>query len=127
MGLNSYKDLIVWQKSFQLVKEVYRVTKFFPKVEQYGLTNQIRRAAVAIPSNIAEGFSRRSRKEFAQFIKEFAQFINIAFSSSSELETQLLLAKDLNLAPIEKFTSILNLLKEIRKMLNSLSKKLKSY
>jgi len=119
MGLNSYKDLIVWQKSFRLVKEIYQLTGFFPKFEQYGLTSQIRRAAVAIPSNIAEGFSRRHRKEFIQFL-------NIAFSSSSELETQLLLAKDLKFASVEKFIISLNLLEEIRKILNSLVKKLKS-
>jgi four helix bundle protein len=87
----SFKDLIVWQKAYQLVKEVYRFTADFPKEEVYGLSQQHRRAAVAIPSNIAEGYGRRSRKEYKQFL-------SIAFGSLCELETQCLLAVDLNLA-----------------------------
>lgn len=119
MGLNSYKDLIVWQKSFRLVTEIYKLTNFFPGPELYGLTSQMRRAAVSIPSNISEGFSRKSRKEFIQFIK-------IAFSSSSELETQLLIAKELQFLPEKDFKQALLSLEEIRKMLNALSGKLKS-
>ena len=116
--MNSYKDLIVWQKSIKLVLEVYKLTNTFPKSELYGLTSQIRRAAVSIPSNIAEGFHRKNKKENAQFI-------SIAFASGAELETQLLLAKELKFTPEEEFVEIDNLLDEIMRMLNSLSGKLR--
>lgn len=85
MKIQNYKDLTVWQKSFQLSLEVYKITRTFPEEELYGLTNQIRRAAVAIPSNIAEGHSRRG-------LKEYIHFLRIAFASGSELETQILIA-----------------------------------
>ncbi len=117
--INSYKDLIVWQKSFNLVKEIYKLTDLFPKSEIYALTIQIRRCAVSIPSNIAEGFVRKHRKEYAQFI-------SIAFGSGAELETQLLLSKELKLAPEKEFIKAEVLLNEIMKMLNSLLTKLKT-
>jgi len=116
--INSYKDLIVWQKSFILVGEIYRLTNIFPKTELFGLINQIRRAAVAIPSNIAEGFSRKYRKEYIQFI-------SVAYGSGAELETQILLAKELNFAPEKEFIAGLSLLSEVMKMLNTLLKKLR--
>ena len=119
MGINSYRDLIVWQKSFELVIEIYRLTDLFPRSELYGLTSQMRRAAVAIPSNIAEGYSRKYRKEYVQFT-------SVAFSSGAELETQLLLAKNLKLASKEKFNRSLGLLTEVMKMLNTLLKKLRT-
>lgn len=78
--INSYKDLIVWQKSFDLVRQIYQLTDNFPKMEIYGLTSQMRRAAISIPSNIAEGFVRKHTKEFSQFV-------SIAFGSGAELET----------------------------------------
>lgn len=118
MSMNSYKDLIVWQKSFDLTIEIYRLTKLFPQSELYGLISQIRRASVAIPSNIAEGFSRKHRKEYAQFIA-------IAFGSGAELETQLLLGKSLNFATKDEFEKSEKLLSEVMKMLNVLSQKLK--
>lgn len=117
--MDSYKDLIVWQKSMQLSKEVYRPTESFPKTEIYGISNQLRRASVSIPSNIAEGFSRKS-------LKENLQFISIAFGSTSELETQLLLAKDLSFAHKSNFEKAEQLLLEVRKMLSSVFSKLKS-
>jgi len=117
--INSYKDLIVWDKSFKLVIEIYRLTNLFPKSETYGLTSQIRRCAVSIPSNIAEGFARKHRKEYAQFIF-------IAFGSGAELETQLLLSKTLGLAPEKEFTKSEELLNEVMKMLNSFSSKLRN-
>lgn len=116
--INSYKELIVWQKSFDLVKKIYKLTDNFPKSEIYGLTSQMRRAAISIPSNIAEGFVRKHTKEFSQFI-------SIAFGSGAELETQLLLAKDLNFVSEGEFKNLDNLLSEIMKMLNSLLAKLK--
>lgn len=94
--INSYKDLIVWQKSFELVIEIYKLTNLFPKSEIYGLVSQMRRCVVSIPSNIAEGFIRKHRKEYAQFI-------SIAFGSGAELETQLLLSKELKFVSEEEF------------------------
>lgn len=87
--MKTYKDLIVWQKSIELVKEIYLLTEDFPKEEIYGLTSQIRRCAVSIPSNIAEGKMRTTNKEFSHFL-------SIAYGSGAELETQLILAKLLN-------------------------------
>ncbi|MEK9170342.1 MAG: four helix bundle protein [Patescibacteria group bacterium] len=116
--INSYKDLIVWQKSFDLVRQIYQLTDNFPKMEIYGLTSQMRRAAISIPSNIAEGFVRKHTKEFSQFV-------SIAFGSGAELETQLLLAKDLKFIEEKEFNKLNHLLQEIMKMLNSLLYKLK--
>jgi four helix bundle protein len=116
--IKSYRDLFVWQKSFGLVKDVYKITGSFPKSELFGLVNQMRRAAVAIPSNIAEGFSRKSRKEYAQFIM-------VAFASGAELETQLLLAESLSFVSEEDVKNLLAVLTEIMKMLNALSAKLR--
>ena len=83
MYIESFKDLIVWQKSMSLVKEVYVITSNFPKSEIYGLTSQMRRAAVSIPSNIAEGKKRKTKNDYVQFLR-------IANGSAAELETQLL-------------------------------------
>ena len=80
--MNSYKDLTVWQKAMDLVLMVYRITKLFPKEELFVLVSQMRRAAISIPSNIAEGYTRRTRKEYIQFVQT-------AFGSAAELETQL--------------------------------------
>lgn len=105
-----YKNLIVWQKSFLLAKQIYKVSSTFPAAEIYGLSSQLRRASVSIASNIAEGFSRKSSKEFIQFL-------SIAFGSTSEVETQLMLARELNFISQEKFHTSHELLTEIRKML----------
>lgn len=115
--MKSYQDLIVWQKSFRLCKLLYDSTYQFPDSEKFGLISQIRRAAVSIPSNIAEGYSRRNSKEFRQFIA-------IALGSSSELETQLLLSFDLKFGEEKSYKEIFSLLEEIRKMLVSLRAKL---
>ena len=106
--MSNFKELMVWQKSMDLVCEVYSYTKVFPKEEIYGLTSQIRRASVSIPSNIAEGASRAGSKEFLQFL-------HIARGSASELETQLLLAEKIGYLPTNpilfaKLTSIKQLL-----------------
>jgi len=97
---------------------IFELTSKFPKPEVYGLVSQMRRAAVAIPSNIAEGYGRRSRKEFRQFI-------TIAYSSALELETQLLLVKRLKFVSDDDFEKVSNLLQENLKMLNSMTSKLK--
>jgi len=108
MKTNSFKDLIVWQKSYKLVIEIYKITKNFPKDEMYSLSQQIRRAAVAIPSNIAEGYGR-------QYNKEYKQFLSIAYGSLCELETQYLLSIDLDY--IKNEGTIEALMKEVGSML----------
>ncbi len=113
MMLNSYKELVVWQKSFNLSKDVYQITTKFPKSEMYGLVSQMRRCAVSIPSNIAEGYTRGYRQEYIQLLRT-------AFASGAELETQLLLAKDLEFITLENFTNLNSLLTEVMKMLNKL-------
>jgi len=104
----SFKDLIVWQKAYKLVIEVYKITKNFPKDEIYGLSQQIRRATVAIPSNIAEGYGR-------QYNKEYRQFLSIAYGSLCELETQYLLSIDLDY--VNRNEAVDNLMKEVGSML----------
>lgn len=110
--MKSYKELIVWQKSVELCVLVYKITESFPKSELYGITNQIRRSAVSIPSNIAEG-QMRGHKEFVQFLK-------IAYGSGAELETQLIISLKTNLLSQTDFNKIFNLLEEVMKMLNKL-------
>lgn len=110
MKIHSYKELIVWQKSIELVKLVYELTTLFPKSEQFGIISQIRRAVVSIPSNIAEGYAKRSHKEYLQFY-------SISYGSTLELETQLIISKELRFAPLEEFIKIEPLLEEVIKML----------
>jgi four helix bundle protein len=117
--MQSYKDLIVWQKAKFLALEIYRLTSQFPSSEMYGLTSQMRRCAVSIPSNIAEGSRRSSRKDFRQFVI-------IAYGSGSELETQLGIAKDLSMGNASDYTSIEKLMDEVMRMLNALQSKLQS-
>ncbi len=111
--IKSYRDLIVWQKAYQLTLFVYKITMNFPKAEMYGLTSQMRRSAISIPSNIAEGYRR-------QHTGEYLQFLSIAFGSCGELETQILLAKDIGFFNDNNFGIAYNLCQEISKMLNSL-------
>lgn len=118
MKIFSYKDLIVWKKSVELTVDIYRITKKFPKEEIYGIISQIRRAAVAIPSNIAEGKSRGYRNEYVQFL-------NIAYGSGAELETQLHIAKLIRYLNEVDYNLLTEKLTEIMKMLNGLIYKLK--
>lgn len=120
MQVKSYKDLIVWQKSMGLVAMVYQVTKTFPKEELYGLTNQLRRAAVSIPSNIAEGQARNSTAEFRNFL-------SIARGSLAEVETQLLIAERLNYLGSDKLREIQAVQIEVNKMTNALMNKLATH
>lgn len=117
MKIQSYRELEVWQKSMNLVEFCYKITGEFPKEELYSLTNQIRRAAVSIPSNIAEGQSRWSTKEFLRFL-------SIAKGSLSELETQLILAQRLNYLSETALNEIIELTNEIGKMISGLRKSL---
>jgi four helix bundle protein len=116
MAITSFKDLTVWQKSFSLVKDVYTLSRQLPRAEQFGLTSQVRRSAISIPSNIAEGTKRGSRKDYIQFLR-------VAHGSSAELETQLLLMQSLYTIDA---VGELKLLNEIQKMLQSLIKKLQT-
>ena len=113
----SYRDLVVWQKAMALVSAVYQLTRAFPDSERFGLTSQIQRAAVSIPSNIAEGQGRLATKEFRQFL-------GIARGSLKELETHLLISIDLAYASPENVHPCLGLTDEIGRMLNALIKAL---
>ena len=110
----SYRDLEVWKRSIALVKDIYEATTQFPPAENFGLVQQIKRAAVSIPSNIAEGQFRNSPKEFRQFLF-------IALGSAAELETQLIIANQVNYLSISEFNSLLGSLEIIMKMLKKLS------
>ena len=114
---SSYKDLLVWQKAFGLVKEVYILTGEFPAQEKYGLVAQMRRAAVSVPSNIAEGQARHSTREFVQFVSH-------AEGSAAELETQLLISVELGYCGNGEARQLLDGVTEVRKMLGSLRRKL---
>lgn len=113
----SYKDLEVWKLAVDFVKKVYQVTAKFPAAEIYGLTNQIRKAAISIPSNIAEGQGRISSREFRQYL-------SIALGSLAEIETQLIIAKEINYLSSEELNPLLSILDRIRKMTKGLSKTL---
>lgn len=116
MLIQTYKDLIVWKKSIELVKLIYKSTNKFPKTETYSLVDQIRRAVVSIPSNIAEGYGRRSHKEYLQFY-------SIAYGSSLEVEAQLIISKELEYITESDFDKINILLTEVIKMLYVLTYK----
>lgn len=109
--ITNYKDLLVWQKGIQLVFLVYKLTATFPREEQYGLTSQMRRAAVSIPSNIAEGSRRGTRKDFRQFLI-------IAYGSGAELETQIEIAKGLQFGDNGLYETVTTALDEVMRMLN---------
>ena len=111
--MTDYKDLIIWQKSRLLVRTVYILTRKLPKEELFGLTNQVRRAVVSIPSNIAEGFNRGSDKEFIHFLR-------IAKGSAAEVETQLILCVDLGYLDSDDIVETIKLYNEILRMLGTL-------
>ena len=111
--MTDYKDLIIWQKSRLLVRTVYILTRKLPKEELFGLTNQVRRAVVSIPSNIAEGFNRGSDKEFIHFLR-------IARGSAAEVETQLILCVDLGYLDSDDIVEAIKLYNEILRMLGTL-------
>lgn len=115
--IHSYKELIVWQRAMELVAETYSVTEVFPKEEMYGLVSQMRRAAVSIPSNIAEGRHRGTKKEFIQFLR-------IALGSMGELETQMEIAKMLPKTKRLNFEKMNDLILEVERMLRSMIQKL---
>ena len=115
--LNSYKDLLVWQRAVDISVEVYAISASFPKEEVFGLTNQIRRASNSISLNIAEGYSRNSAKAYLNFL-------NIAQGSLFELESGIILAERLQFAESESLINLFNLITEESKMLRSLMNKI---
>jgi four helix bundle protein len=117
--MDTHKDLIVWKKGIELVKNIYLITNSFPKSEQFGLVSQMRRCAVSIPSNIAEGCGRNSDNELIYFLY-------VALGSSSELETQIIISIELNFLENEKATECLTLLNEIIRMITALIKSVKT-
>ena len=112
-GVRSYRDLVAWQKGMDLVREIYQISRIFPKDEIFALVSQIRRAAVSIPSNIAEGHQKLSRKEYQHYLGN-------ARASLAEVETQILIAKDLDYLGEIEMNQILNLSAELGKVLNGL-------
>lgn len=117
MQVKSFRDLIAWQKSVDLVVEVYQATQCYPVEERYGLTSQTRRSAVSVPSNIAEGQARNSTREFLNFL-------SIATGSLAELETQLVLGNRLGFLTGERYEKLLAQLNEVGRIMYGLSSSL---
>jgi len=110
--MQTCKDLKVWQKSIKLVTSTYKLTESFPDIEKFGLISQMRRASVSIPSNIAEGFARKNKKENAHFV-------SIAYASGTELDTQIIISKELNFVSEKDSQQLEKQLEKILKMLYS--------
>jgi len=117
--MKTHKDLEVWKKSIEMVSMIYLVTKSFPKEELYGITNQIRRAAVSVPSNIAEGSGRNSPKEFVQFLY-------ISTGSLSELETQIIISRNLGYINDKQKNDLDTIFSDLFRMLSGLIRSLKT-
>jgi four helix bundle protein len=117
--LKNFKDLKVWQKAYQLCLEIYKTTKNFPNEEKYGLSSQLRRAAISIPSNIAEGYGRKT-------IPDYVRCLYIAYGSTCELETQTLLSGDLDYLSENNQDTLLEKIKEVERMLMALIKSLEN-
>jgi four helix bundle protein len=115
--VGGYKDLLVWRKGIDLVKEIYQLTKPFPADERFGLVSQMRRAAVSIPSNIAEGQARKTTREFVQFVSH-------AEGSLAELDTQLILAVELGYSSATRVACATELVSGLKRMLNALRRAL---
>ena len=113
--IHSFTDLNAWQKGHRLVLKIYKLTKSFPSEERYGLSDQMRRCSVSITSNIAEGFSRRGKKEKAQFFY-------MALGSTTEIQNQLLIARDIKYFSQQEFQELANLTVEVNKLVNGLIK-----
>jgi four helix bundle protein len=117
--MRDFKKLKVWQRSHQLVLDIYKSTEKFPKIELYGLTSQIRRSAVSIPSNIAEGCGKEGQAEFARYLR-------IAMGSANELEYQLILSHDLQYLTAEVFETLIDEVNQLKKMLVTFVKRIVS-
>jgi four helix bundle protein len=114
----SYREQFIWKRAVQLSINCYKLTQHFPQTEIYGLTSQIRRSAVSVPSNIAEGYGRQSTREYIQFL-------HIALGSLRELDTQLIIAKEVELADSKLFVPVLNEVEEMQGVMVTTLKKLK--
>jgi four helix bundle protein len=112
-AIQSFRDLVVWQKSMDLVTEIYRLSRGFPKEEIFGLTSQIRRAAVSIPSNIAEGRGKSSKGEFQQFLHH-------SRGSLAEVETQIIIAQNLGYLSVEETVKVIEMISEVGRLLHGL-------
>lgn len=119
MGVSNYQELDVWQRAMDLAEEIYKLVKLLPKEETYSLSDQMRRAAVSIVSNIAEGNARQSRKEYLYFLR-------IAKGSIAELETQILLCQRIKYMTQEQTMTALNLVERVAKMISALGKALRT-
>jgi four helix bundle protein len=117
MSIETYRDLEIWKKGIELVKSIYKLTEKFPKQETYGLISQMRRSAISIPSNAAEGFKRYHNKEYKQFLY-------VTLGSCAELETQITIAKELKYIQQNEDPSLLEKLDHIGRMISNLIKKL---
>jgi four helix bundle protein len=117
--MSTFKDLLIWQKAMNFVTKIYQSTRLFPKDEQFGLTSQIRRSSISIPSNIAEGYGREGNNDYLRFL-------NIALSSLFELQTQLEIAKNINYLNEHEFNILYEDLRELERMLVAFIKKLKT-
>ncbi|MDC9723038.1 MAG: four helix bundle protein [Urechidicola sp.] len=116
--MKTYRELIVWQKSMELVKATYKVSRLFPEYEKFGLSSQIQRCIVSVPSNIAEGYCRNS-------LNDYIRFLNIATGSLYEFQTQIEIASNLNYIEKDTFNKIFEDSREIERMMSSLIRKLK--
>ena len=117
--LKNYKELKVWQKAYHLCIEIYKITKDFPREERYGITSQIRRASVSVPSNIAEGYGRKTTREYIQALY-------VAYGSNCELETQILLSGDLGYIKPEDLEKLQGVLGDVERMLMGLIRSLEN-
>lgn len=117
--IKDYKDLLIWQKGIEIAEQSYLLTKQYPKEELYGMVQQIRRAAISIPANIAEGYGRR-------YTQEYIRFLNISRGSLNELETHLIISARVGLCARQDTEIIIKLLNEESRMINSLINKLKN-
>lgn len=117
--MTNFRNLKIWQKGMELVIDIYKLSEMLPKEEKFGLRSQITRAAISIPSNIAEGCSRSSQKDFKRFLE-------VSLGSAFELETQLLIIQELKLTEIDRINYLLNDLYEEQKMINGFINTLKN-
>lgn len=117
MAIETYRDLDIWKKGIEVVKDIYKLTGTFPQQETYGLVGQMRRSAISIPSNVAEGFKRYHNKEYKQFL-------HISLGSCAELETQITITEELKYIQESKEALLLEKLDHIGRMITSLLKKL---
>jgi len=115
--VKTFEDLIIWQKSIVLTKQIYAITRKFPKEEIYGLSNQLRRASVSVASNIAEGYGRITRNDYKRFL-------SFSFGSTFEIQTQLIICIEIGIINNEDFNESMMLSKEISAMLHAIIKKL---